>query len=238
MTNSINWTCPHCNKPQTSISENRHCEFKELYVGDNKLGKIGIFIEAFACVNPNCKDIRLKAHLRQYERGPSGIRYVGIIDTYQLRPKGHAKPQPDYIPTAIIKDYEEACLIKDLSPKASATLARRCLQGMINDFCNIQKKTLNEEIIELEERVKKGTAPKGIDQETIAAINAVRLIGNIGAHMAKDTNLIIEIDPNEADHLIQLIESLFEDWYIAREKRTQNLTNLSKLSEAIKSQKR
>ena len=31
----------------------------------------------------------------------------------------------------LMDDYEEACAIVNLSPKASATLSRRCLQGMI-----------------------------------------------------------------------------------------------------------
>jgi hypothetical protein len=49
-------------------------------------------------------------------------------------------PLPDYIPEQIKDDYYEACSILNLSPKASATLARRCLQGMIRDFWGITKK--------------------------------------------------------------------------------------------------
>ena len=238
MTDAINWTCPHCNKPQTSISENRHITFTRLYLGKHKFSDCGLQIKSYACVNPDCKEIKLDTTLRKYKSGlNNNIEYLEIIDQYNLRPKGASKPQPSYIPSAIIQDYQEACLIKDLSPKASATLARRCIQGMINDFCNIKKKTLNEEIIELENLVKNGNAPKGIDEDTIIAINAIRSIGNIGAHMAKDKNLIIDIDPDEADHLIQLIENLIEDWYIAREKRRQNLEKVSNISAAIKAQK-
>ena len=54
-------------------------------------------------------------------------------------PESDAKPQPEFIPEAIRQDYREACRIRDLSPKASATLARRCLQGMIRDFCAITR---------------------------------------------------------------------------------------------------
>ena len=39
-----------------------------------------------------------------------------------LYPISSSTQFPDYIPLAIRKDYEEACSIVDLSPKASATL--------------------------------------------------------------------------------------------------------------------
>jgi hypothetical protein len=37
--------------------------------------------------------------------------------------------------------------------------------------------------------------------------------------MEKDVNLIIEVEPHEAELLIELIETLFEDWYVDRHKR-------------------
>ena len=67
--------------------------------------------------------------------------------TQRLLPKFASKPQPEYIPYALREDYDEACSICDLSPKAAATLVQRCLQGMIRDFCKINdKRTLNDEI--------------------------------------------------------------------------------------------
>ena len=37
---------------------------------------------------------------------------------------------------------------------------------------------------------------------------AVRKVGNIGAHMEKDINVIVDVDPDEAQHLIGLITFL------------------------------
>ena len=37
--------------------------------------------------------------------------------------------------------------------------------------------------------------------------------------MEKDVNLIIDIDPGEAQKLIKLLELLLKDWYIARHDR-------------------
>lgn len=122
-------------------------------------------------------------------------------------PPTNTIPLPDYIPEAIRRDYLEAAQIMDLSPKASATLARRCLQGMIHDFWGIKEKNLNAEI----------TALKGkISSSQWAAIDSLRKVGNIGAHMEKDVELIIDVDTDEAQKLLKLIELLFKNWYIAR----------------------
>lgn len=53
------------------------------------------------------------------------------------------------------------------------------------------------------------------------SIEAVRKIGNIGAHMEKDINVIVDVDPEEAGLLIGLIESLIDDWYVTRHQRAE-----------------
>lgn len=124
-----------------------------------------------------------------------------------LNPKSLAKQFPDYIPLAIREDYEEAYSILKLSPKASATLSRRCLQGMIRDFWGIAKDSLYLEINAIKDLVT---------PSQWKAIDSVRSIGNIGAHMKKDVNEIIEIDDKEAEQLLKLIELLVDKWYISR----------------------
>ncbi|MEI8253036.1 MAG: hypothetical protein WCG25_04765 [bacterium] len=59
---------------------------------------------------------------------PSNKYSYRDLDSWQLLPVSEAKVLPDYIPDPIKQDYYEACRIRDLSPKASATLSRRCLQ--------------------------------------------------------------------------------------------------------------
>jgi hypothetical protein len=64
-----------------------------------------------------------------------------------------------------------------------------------------------------------GHAPQGVSSDSIDAIDGLRKVGNIGAHMEKDINVLVDVDPNEAQALIELIESLFDEWYVARDKR-------------------
>ncbi|TIM24490.1 MAG: DUF4145 domain-containing protein [Mesorhizobium sp.] len=152
------------------------------------------------------------------------------MEVWRLRPASFAIPQPGFIPEPLRNDYYEACLIRDLSPKASATLSRRCLQGMIRDFCNISKARLIDEIKELRKLVDEDAAPKGVETETVDAIDHVRGVGNIGAHMEKDINNIVEVDPGEAQALIELIEMLFAEWYVAREKRRERLRKIETIA--------
>lgn len=132
-----------------------------------------------------------------------------------IRPKAIHKTFPNYVPKAIYDDYIEACAILELSPKASATLARRALEGMILDFWDIPSKSqgnLKKEIDELQGK---------IPTSQWNAINALRNLGNIGAHMEKDVNVIVDIDPGEAEKLIKLIEHLIDQWYIAKHDQEQ-----------------
>jgi hypothetical protein len=144
-----------------------------------------------------------------------------LLQKWSLIPDSKSKVYPDYIPIALRNDYKEACLILDLSPKASATLSRRCVQGIIRDFWGISKSTLYDEISALEDQ---------LDPLLWESINAVRSIGNIGAHMEKDINLIIDVDSKEAYFLIELIELLFKEWYILRYERKLKLESLVEIA--------
>jgi hypothetical protein len=132
------------------------------------------------------------------------------IEHWSLIPSSKAKTFPAYIPQVVLNDYREACLIRDLSPKASATLSRRCLQGILRDFWQLKAGRLVDEIAQIKDKV---------DPLTWGAIEAVRKIGNVGAHMEADINVIVDVDPDEAELLIGLVETLLREWYIAREDR-------------------
>ncbi len=144
-------------------------------------------------------------------------------------PSSMAQQFPTYVPEAIRNDYEEACAILNLSPKASATLSRRCIQGMIRDYWNVTKGTLNKEIDALKDK---------IDPFLWQTIDAVRKIGNIGAHMEKDINTIVDIDPGEAEKLIKLIEILIKEWYINSYERQKLFADIISINEEKQSERK
>lgn len=214
------YQCPYCNHLNVVSSKNSDCRDISFNV-DNKYGNLVLRAILFACANPECKEFSLSAILKS-----GSYNYFLSSDPtllqLKLKPNSMAKPLPEYIPKAIVDDYTESCLVVDLSPKSSATLARRCLQGMIRDFWKVKPDNLIREI----EAIKDKVSP-----EVWNSIEAVRKIGNIGAHMEKDINQIIDVEPDEAKMLISLIEILIEEWYINRHNREQRLKSIKALGQ-------
>lgn len=231
----FNWTCPHCSVTQTVVDQKCVDNTRTISLSNQVEGDLLISDMAVGCSNPDClkTTIRIKIAPGRYRNSDYRFDTDGetVFDQF-VYPQGMAKPQPDFIPKPIREDYKEACLIRELSPKASATLIRRCLQGMIRHFAGISKATLYAEIQSLRASVDGGTADRAISTESVDAIDSVRGIGNIGAHMEKDINQILEVDPGEAQALIDLVEMLFDEWYGAREKRKERLAHIGSIAAA------
>lgn len=220
--------CPFCNTVSTirdhDISKDHHQFFSNK---DDVHYQVRTY--AITCPLESCREVEIvfekwKAikygHTIHGEDKP--IQWQKIYRK-NIEPEVNIKVFPDYIPEQILQDYKEAKLIAILSPKASATLARRCLQSMIRDFYNISgKKSLHHEIEEIKDK---------IDPDMYEAIMSLKSIGNIGAHPEKDINLIIDVEPEEANELIALIEMLIEDWYITRYKRQERINGIKAMND-------
>lgn len=190
------YTCPFCGHDQVYTcyieTTTAYDPFQRLFPGKNQSFRI----YTMKCSNLECREISVVAINK------------GTGEQIDLIPQVVVKQYPDYIPQSIRQDYTEAVMILERSPKAAATLLRRCLQTMIRDFWGIQdKKNLAQEIDAIKERVT---------EYQWNALDGLRKIGNIGAHMEKDVNLIIEVEPEEAEKLQKLIELLLDKWYVAR----------------------
>jgi len=232
----MNWTCPFCQRDQVVTEGQRHSVCSRLALEQHKFGLCGVQISAIACSNKDCGDVALtiafgKGSWSRTASPPPFVLEAGIMEVHRLRPSSFAKHQPQAVPDAFARDYYEACAIRDLSPKASATLSRRVLQSIIRDFCGVSGKTLFAEITALEKLSEDGALPKGVATETIDAMHHIRQIGNIGAHMEADTNIIVDVEPEEAQALIELIEMLFEDWYVERAARQKKLEGIKAIAE-------
>lgn len=221
MSEKVNWKCPYCGL-FTIPTGNNIAAGSTRFNNNNKYGLIAFYTEIHICSNPLCREFTIKSELIKIDNYNHISEDDEVMEKWQLRPQSSAKPLPIYIPQAIKEDYEEACLIQTLSPKASATLARRCLQGMIRDFWEVKPQNLAKEIESIKDKV---------ELDTWEAIDVVRKIGNIGAHMEKDINQIVEVDENEAGLLIGLIEMLIEEWYVSRYERRQRLANIKQLGQ-------
>lgn len=223
MSTAFDWVCPYCDRAASITDQSFSTSVFKFQDNNKENCVLAISTVAITCPRRDCREYEISARLHKWDSERN--RLGSSLLEWKLRPQSNAKPLPEYIPKPIRDDYQEACLVRNLSPKASATLSRRCLQGIIRDYWGVSKARLIDEINDL-----KGT----IDQSTWDAINAVRSIGNIGAHMEKDINVIIDVEPEEAQLLIGLIEILLKDWYVARHERDQHLQGIVALAQAKK----
>ena len=220
------WTCPFCQRLATLLSDNVSKDTHFFKAGNEQADEYLLFTRVVRCPNDTCNQYVLSADLWTSE-GTSLANRRGKerLHKWDLIPESRARALPNYIPTPIVEDYTEACLIQSKSPKASATLARRALQGMIRDFweVKIRSNRLKDEIDAIKDRV---------DPDVFTAIDAVRTVGNIGAHMEADINVIVDVDPGEARKLIELIELLIDEWYVARHKKKQRVQQVIAVAQA------
>ena len=210
---NFTYECPFCKRQQAFSQNNADDTFvgyRIRYTNREEYENRDMRIYHIKCTNKNCGKLTVIA------KSEHGIKQWDLI------PENVYTEYPEYIPEQIRNDYKEACMIIDKSPKAAATLLRRCLQGMIHDFWGIIEKDLNAEITSLQGKVS---------ASQWQAIDRLRKLGNIGAHMEKDVNLIIDIKPNEALQLKAVIELLLEKWYISRHEEEQLYKDIIELSD-------
>jgi hypothetical protein len=116
------------------------------------------------------------------------------------------------VPVQIASDYVEACNVLPISAKASAAISRRCLQNMLH-AAGYKAKDLAKEIdLLLDEPNPKRALPHRL-RETV---DAIRNFGNFSAHPINDktTLQVIDVEPEEAEWCLEVIEELFEHFYV------------------------
>ncbi len=184
-------TCPHCKTP------NRFEDVKE-----RSGGRISHFGNFMLITGTEDKIKQLRS-CRCAECG----EIILFFDEKMIHPLGAVRNSaPKEIPENIAKDFNEASLVEPLSSKASAALARRCLQNMLREK-GVTEKNLFDEI---------GEAMQTLPSHLSDAIDAIRNIGNFAAHPMKSTNSgeIIDIEEGETEWTLDVLEQLFDFYYV------------------------
>ncbi len=195
--------CPHC-----TVEINP--DYFERYIGSANQEHWSVF--AMICPNPNCQKMIIElasgeaqtAHMQ----GIVGIKNV----KYQIlvNPLASSRPPvPIEVDEKFASDYKEACLILKFSPKASAALSRRCLQNILRGKAGVKHGDLSKEIQQV---IDSKTLPSHL----IESIDAVRNIGNFAAHPVKSTSTgeIVDVEFGEAEWILDVIESLFDFYFV------------------------
>jgi hypothetical protein len=130
-----------------------------------------------------------------------------------VHPIGAARgPVHPAVPVDIGSDYIEACNVLPISPKAAAALARRCLQAMLH-AAGYRARDLAKEMDLL---LSEPDSAKALPVRLRETVDGIRNFGNFSAHPIDDkTSLqIIDVEPHEAEWCLEIIEELFEHFYV------------------------
>ena len=206
-----------------------HDHKDEHYIGPDVDNHWAIF--RYDC--PSCKRMNLflvNGDAANSQRGMF-ILEPTIRTSIAVRPFGSNRPPcPRDVPENIASDYSEACLVFPFSAKASAALSRRCLQNLLRDAANIKPSDLAKEIQEVVDSGK-------LSSQLADSIDAIRNIGNFAAHpiKSKSTGEIVDVEPEEAEWNLDVLEALFDFYYVQPAKVAKKRDALNaKLSEAGK----
>jgi hypothetical protein len=214
--------CPHCN---TGI--NLAEEISETWSAkDFEQSKQGYNVGYGHC--PECDELIVLLNRGRYavERGTAflidGVTEEIVYPRYIQR-----KVEPE-VPERYRQDFIEACSVFPLSPKASAALTRRILQGILREEFSIKHSNLAQEI---EEFINLKDVPSYLAQ----AVDAIRNIGNFAAHPLKETNTgaIVDVEPGEAEWLLDVIEALFDFAFVQPKRLAEKKQQLNEKLKAI-----
>lgn len=183
--------CPHC-------LDSFHPQQKSHKLGSDKDGNWEVIWQ----VCPSCGKFIIFLSLSHT------LGY--ILNTLPSYPKAMSRsPLSPDVTEKFAQDYKEACAVISDSAKASAALSRRCLQNILRECAKVKPQDLNNEIEE-------ALSSKQLPSHLAKGIDAVRTIGNFAAHPIKSTSTgeIVEVESGEAEWLLDILEGLFDFYFI------------------------
>lgn len=190
--------CPHC-------STEFHDKEEQTHIGSDNDGQWGIGI----CRCAACRKLIIRLFSASAYH-PSIKSFGEVLTSYLVRPKVAGRPPvPPEVPSKYADDYKEACLVLGDSTKASAALSRRCLQHILREEARVKNQDLAKEIQAVLDSEK-------LPGHIADSLDAVRNIGNFAAHPLKSqsTNEIVEVEIGEAEWNLDVLESLFDFYFV------------------------
>lgn len=161
-------------------------------------------LEVFSC--PECS--YMVVEYIEHDLEPTGGQVQPIVGTSRriIYPRSSRKAAPE-VPRDIARDFEEAAIVLNDSPRAAAALGRRCLQHVLRERHKARGANLAEEIESVSDRF-----PPYIT----SSLHALRHIGNFAAHPIKDTvtGEIVDVKEGEAEWTIEALDLLLQFTFV------------------------
>lgn len=205
--------CPHCRCTVFFDEPKKICMHGSLshptyLITASEKEKERVSVYSSQC--PNCKKPIVVADIM-----------IGEEPTFRLiHPFNVARTVPPEVPKEIQEDFLEAAAVLSISEKASAALSRRCLQNLLTDK-GYKRGNLNQQV---------DKALKDLSQRIGENLDVVRNIGNFAAHPMKykKTGLIVDLEPEEASWTLDVLEELFEYYYVQPKRAEKKRNKLEK----------
>ncbi len=196
--------CPHC-----TVTVHVHFSPRPLlFCLDAERKQVGWEASVANC--PHCQQAIIYLESGNSARTmQSQENIVGPKSKYLSWPQSSSRPCPRDVPADLANDFSEAVRVLSISPQASAALTRRCLQQTLRDYGKTAKKDLFDQIQEVLDEGH--ISPSLADQ-----LDAFRVIGNFAAHplKSKTTGLILPVEPNEAEWNLDVLEDVFDHYFV------------------------
>lgn len=172
--------------------------------------------EAADC--PNCKEAIIKIGYYQYvieESVGRGRRPMlgNLIRNGRIVWPRFAQREPgNDVPEVLKADYLEACEVLPISPKASAALSRRVLQAILRE----QGYASRDLARQIDDVLSETHSDKVLPTSLRENVDVIRKFGNFSAHPVTDTTSlqIIDVEPQEAEWCLEIVERLFDHYYV------------------------
>lgn len=202
--------CPHCNRaiqPEFASAQLQSKYKGHLVAGNGRGEPASWVVESMAC--PACD--RAIVVLNEHPQQPGKPNNSRIVQPQHIG----RKPAPAEVPVDLAEDYNEASAVLGISAKASAALSRRCLQNLLRQNGYVQR--------DLVDAIAALINSRTLSSLLADSLNAIRHIGNFAAHPVKNKNTgeIVPVEPHEAEWNLELLDGLFEFFYVRPAKEAQ-----------------
>jgi len=197
-------TCPHCGKGVRLVKAEQYLPNGSYRSEDFSWLIASGADDVLSVMSARCPSCK-KPIVRLFHGTKDGTIYS---TSRYVFPLGSSRFVPPEVTGPVREDFVEASEVLPISQKASAALSRRCLQTILIEKGGVKASdSLSKQIDAV-----LPTLPTYIADD----LDAVRNIGNFAAHPMKDKNTgqIVDVETGEAEWNLDVIEELFDYYYV------------------------
>jgi hypothetical protein len=183
------------------------------------------------CANEKCNELTVRVN-REDRRWGDGAFGMGYPSSWLAVPRlARARPVNPIVVEAqpeMARDYQEASMILELSPRMSAVLSRRILADLLEVYARLDNYRLSN-------RIDSFTGDSSHPRPVRENMHTLRSMADFAAHTKHDKDdqvVIIDITDEEAEWTLNIVDRLFEHFIVTPAKDAEMRASFNKKREA------